>query len=199
MSLILAQLAQDVGVNERTLRRAAATGLIRAPRASARQLSLSGAEERWVRSHWPLVGRLRGTLRTEPNVTLAVLFGSAARGDDIPDVSDVDLLVELHDSSPVALVALRGRLTGRLGANVQIVGLQSAQRDPQLMVEILRDGRPLVDRGDTWEQLRAGRTETRRQAALAQRALHDEALGALDYFRRLAAQRPSPATNGMQP
>lgn len=128
-------------------------------------------------------------LRTEPNLELAVLFGSVARGDDVPMVSDVDLLVGLRRSDPSRLQALRRRLDERLQFEVQVVPLQAAQRDPRLLVEVLRDGRPLVDRGHLWPQLQAQREQTREQADLRGRELRDEAHAALDYFQRLATKR----------
>jgi predicted nucleotidyltransferase len=39
------------------------------------------------------LGHTLQVLRTQPNVRLAVLFGSVSRGDERPD-SDVDLLVQ---------------------------------------------------------------------------------------------------------
>jgi predicted nucleotidyltransferase len=194
MSLVLERLAREVGVHERTLRRAVGSGLIHARRQSARRLSLSDSEAAWVRSHWPLVGQLLVVLRTEPNLQLAVLFGSVARGDDVQGASDVDLLVELRRSHAAALHALRRRLGERVGREVQLVPLQAARRDPHLLAEVLRDGRPLVDRGHVWSQLQAQREQTREQAALTGRELREEAHAALDYFQRLATERAPVAT-----
>jgi predicted nucleotidyltransferase len=196
MSLVLERLACEVGVQERTLRRAVGSGLIHARRPSARRLTLPDSEAAWVRSHWPLVGQLLAVLRTEPNLQLAVLFGSVARGDDVQGASDVDLLVELRRSDAAALHALRRRLSERVGREVQLVPLQAARRDPHLLAEVLRDGRPLVDRGQTWAQLQAQREQTQKQAASAGRELRDEAHAALDYFGRLAGQRAPSALGG---
>jgi predicted nucleotidyltransferase len=194
MSLVLEQLAHEVGVHERTLRRAASSGLIHIRRPSPRLLSLSDSETAWVRLHWPLIGKLLAVLRTEPNLELAVLFGSVARGDDMPGTSDVDLLVGLRRSHPGAVQALRRRLHERLQSEVQLVPLQAARRDPHLLAEVLRDGRPLVDRGHMWPQLQAQQEQTREQADLAGRELRDEAQAALDYFQRLATRQASVAT-----
>ena len=193
MSLPLDTLADEVGVHGRTLRRAAAGGLIHARRLSARRISLSEVETVWVRSHWPLVGQLLAALRTEPNVELAVLFGSVARGVDVAGSSDVDLLVKLRRPSPGALDALRRRLGERLRADVEIVPFQAAVRDPMLLSEILRDGRPLVDRAEAWPGLQAQRYEAQTLADRAGRRLHQEARVALGYFQRLAAERAEPA------
>jgi predicted nucleotidyltransferase len=196
MSLVLERLACEVGVHERTLRRAVGSGLIHARRAGARRLSLPDSETAWVRSHWPLVGQLLAVLRTEPNLQLAVLFGSVARGDDVQGVSDVDLLVELRRPRAAALPALRRRLGERVGREVQLVPLGAARRDPRLLAEVLRDGRPLVDRGHIWPQLQARREQTQEQAAFAGRELREEAHAALDYFGRLAAQRATSTVGG---
>src|SRR5271169_6521959 len=126
MSLVLKRLADEVGVSERTLRRGVAGELIRARRPSSRRLGVPEDEAAWVRLHWSLVSRLRGALRTEPNLKLVVLFGSLARGDGVAGVSDVDLLVECSRPFPGALEALRLRLSRQLGAEVQIVPLEAA-------------------------------------------------------------------------
>src|SRR5918996_2138091 len=107
---VLHDLAQELHVSERTLRRAVAEGTIRAERPSARRLRLTEEEREWVLRHWPTVARLRAELRTEPSVRLAVLFGSGARGREHPR-SDLDLLVELDGPSPARLAALEERLS----------------------------------------------------------------------------------------
>jgi len=90
----LRTLARHLDVPERTLRRAAAEGLVRGRRTSERRDQTSLSEEAYLRRHWPLLRELRAALRTEPNVRLAVLFGSLASGRG-SERSDVDLLVEL--------------------------------------------------------------------------------------------------------
>jgi predicted nucleotidyltransferase len=189
MSSVLRQLADEVGMSERTLRRCVGSELIRARRPSSRQLLLSQEEAAWVRSHWSLVATLRGALRTEPNVELAVLFGSMARGDDVAGVSDLDLLVGLRRQSPGALEALRLRLGARLPVEVQVVPTDAVLDNPRLLAEVLRDGRPLVDRERAWSLLQA---QARQAQALVDR-LGDEsregARAALGYFQELAAAR----------
>ncbi|HSZ12945.1 MAG TPA: nucleotidyltransferase domain-containing protein [Solirubrobacteraceae bacterium] len=196
MSLLLEQLAGEVGVHERTLRRATAGGLIRAHRPSSRRLSLSEQEMAWVRSRWPVVSRLLAALRTEPNVELAVLFGSVARGTDVQGVSDVDLLIDLRRPAPGALEALRQRLEEQLHATIELIPLKAALRDPGLLSEILRDGRPLVDRGEIWPGLWTQRARTRAQADRADLKLHEQARAAVGYFQRLAAERAQPPAAG---
>ena len=111
---VLDDLARDLGLSERTLRRAVASGTIRAERPSPRRLRLSEDEREWVLRHWPTVARLREELRTEPSVRLAVLFGSSARGREHPR-SDLDLLVELDAPSRDRLARLEERLSSVAG------------------------------------------------------------------------------------
>jgi predicted nucleotidyltransferase len=188
---VLERLAVEVGVNERTLRRAVSIGLIDAQRPSSRRMVLSDSEVRWVRSRWPIVSALVAALRTEPNVGLAVLFGSVARDADAVPGSDVDILIELRRPLPGALAALHTRLEGALGCDVELVPMRSAERDPHLLAEILRDGRPLVDRGGLWPTLQAKRASTQARAEQEGRSLQTDALAAIGYFQRLAAERPA--------
>jgi predicted nucleotidyltransferase len=185
----LERLASEVGVNERTLRRAAGLGLIRTQRPSSRRLVVSESEIAWVRSHWALIGKLLSALRTERNVELAVLFGSIARGEGVSDVSDLDLLVELRHPSPGSLETLRRRLTTHVPSDVELVPLRSAMRDSRLLSEVLRDGRPLVDRGGMWPALQARSALTNADAEQQGHALRNDAHAAVGYFQRLAARR----------
>ncbi len=197
MSSILQQLAEEVDVSERTLRRGVSSELIRARRPSSRRLLISEREVAWVRSHWQLVSELRAALRTEPNVELAVLFGSVARGDDVAGVSDVDLLVGLRRPAPGALEGLRARLGARLSAEVQLVPLEAARRNPRLLAEVVRDGRPLIDRERSWPHLQAQAGRVRTLADQRGDDLHESARAALGYFRELAGARArSPVGSG---
>ena len=189
MGSVLEQLASEVGVSERTLRRAVAGGLIRARRPSSRRLLLPDSEATWVRSHWSLVSQLLAILRTEPNLELVVLFGSVARGDEAKGVSDVDLMVEFRRPFPGVLEALRLRLNRQLPAEVQLVPLEGARRNPRLLTEVLRDGRPLVDREQSWRRLQAHAGEAQAQADQLGDELRVGAQAALGYFQRLAAAR----------
>lgn len=115
----LRTLARHLDVPERTLRRAAAEGLVHGRRTSARRYETSLREEASLRRHWPLLRELRDALRTEPNVRLGVLFGSQATGQ-ATERSDIDLLVELTDAAATRVGQLTGRLERRLGRVVQI-------------------------------------------------------------------------------
>lgn len=160
----LRTLARHLDVPERTLRRAAAEGLVRGRRTSARRYETSLREEAYLRRHWPLLRELRDALRTEPNVRLAVLYGSQATGRST-ERSDIDLLVALTDPSAARVAQLTGRLERRLGRDVQLVRVQDAERTPVLMADALHQGRVLVDRHDQWAKLKAREATWRRRAA----------------------------------
>jgi predicted nucleotidyltransferase len=194
MSLVLEDLAHEVGVHERTLRRAVSGGLIRAHRPSSHRLSISEGERTWVRSHWRLIGQLLAALRTEPSVELVVLFGSVARGADVEGISDVDLLVELRRPSPGAFDALHRRLGASVQVKMEFVPLKAALGDLALLSEVLRDGRPLVDRAGVWPGLQARRAETQAQTDRVGRELYQDACAALSYFQRPATERTQPST-----
>src|ERR1700682_1046545 len=148
----LGSLAADVGVNERTLRRAVREGTLRAVRPTPRTLALPLSERRYIRHKWQLLSRLRGALRTEQNVRFALLFGSAATDSD-GSRSDVDLLVELRDPSLDRTVDLSSKLTSILGRRVDVVRWGDAQVDPSFLLNAVADGRVLVDREKRWKRL----------------------------------------------
>jgi predicted nucleotidyltransferase len=172
----LSDLAHGVGVGERTLRRAVSQGTLGGTRPSQRKLDLPLSERRYVRRSWPLIAALRTTLRTEPNVRFALLFGSTATGHDTAD-SDVDVLVSLRDPSFGRLVELEQRLAERIGRPFDLVSLEDAERKPSFLELVLDGGRVLVDRGPLWPQLQRravrlareadGRETERARAALA--------------------------------
>lgn len=157
-------LARQLDVPERTLRRAVGQGLIRGERLSERRFRTSLREESYLRRHWGLLSALRGALRTEPNVRLAVLFGSWATGKG-SERSDVDLLVLLREEGAGAVAALSGRLSERLGRDVHLVRLREAEHSPGLMLDVLAEGRALVDRDGLWPGLLAGERRWRRRVA----------------------------------
>jgi predicted nucleotidyltransferase len=104
------------------------------------------------------------TLRTEPNVRLAVLYGSAARGDDHAG-SDVDLLVAFRNDTPAAAGTLVVRLERALGREVDVARLAPVSANaPLLLLDALDEGRVLIDRDDLWHEL------TQRRAAIAKAA-----------------------------
>lgn len=169
-------LALELGVPERTLRRAASEGLLRVAKASPRKHDITIRERAYLSRQWPLLRDLRQALRTEPNVRLAVLFGSQATGRVNPR-SDVDLLVSLADPDIARLADLAGRLQRRFARDVQIVRLEDARRSPVLMAGVLRDGRVLIDRDGAWATLKADEPLWQRRARHAEAALRDAAYG----------------------
>ncbi|MGH2741268.1 MAG: nucleotidyltransferase family protein [Thermoleophilaceae bacterium] len=179
---VLHDLAQELHVSERTLRRAVAEGTIRAERPSVRRLRLTEEEREWVLRHWPTVARLRGELRTEPSVRLAVLFGSGARGREHPR-SDLDLVVELDGPSTARLAGLEERLSRAAGRAVQLVPIHAAQDAPGLLADALRDGRVLVDRDAVWRRLKGREAQVRRAAEARDEELLEQALRPLEASR----------------
>ena len=166
----LAELARELGVDARTLRRAVADGTIRCERVSARRQRVDEDERRYVREHWPLLSALRRALRTEPNVRLSVLYGSVARGDDTPD-SDLDLLVSLGEDRPDVAVKLAVRLERALGREVDVARLNRVQDTaPLLLLRAIQEGRVLLDRDGEWIGLKAHRSAIARRAGHAHEA-----------------------------
>lgn len=178
----LGYLARELPVSERTLRRCAEGGLIRARREGPRRLSIPPREQRYVRRHWALLGALRGLLRCERNVRLAVLYGSVARGTEGPG-SDVDILVSLRDPSIGRLAQLSGRLSDRLGHEVHLARLQDAERSPSILAEALDEGRVVIDRDGEWPRLMQREPEVQRRAEREERDLSERAALALDAVR----------------
>ncbi|MGE5527351.1 MAG: nucleotidyltransferase family protein [Methanosarcina sp.] len=181
----LAPLAQEVGVSERTLRRAVGEGTLQGQRLSPRRLKIPVGEREYIRTHWRLLAQLRETLRTEPNVRFALLFGSTARGEDGPD-SDVDLLVEMRDDSLPRIADLAIKLEPLLGREVQILSLEDAEANALLMADAAREGRVIVDRERRWPDLLARRQSLERRARSEYRSHKRRALAGIE---RLAAQR----------
>src|ERR1022692_379391 len=157
----LSILAEQLGVSERTLRRAVNEGTLRATRPSPRTLELSPPEREYTRRSWPLISALRRVLRTEPNKRLAVLFGSTAAGVDVL-TSDVDVLVDLVDDSLDRLADLTLKLEAAVRRPVDMVRLQDAERDPLFLANVLARGRVLVDRADLWPRVSSREAALRR-------------------------------------
>ena len=170
---VLHEVAEEIGAHERALRRGLSEGLLRGRRPSARNLELAPGEIAYLRSHWPLLAALRQALRTERNVRLAVLIGSAARGALRAD-SDVDVLVELVNANWRCRDRLRARLARAAGRPVDLIAMAAAIEDPLLLDAVLREGRVLVDRDRRWTSLLAGRGRAARAAARAADELRDE-------------------------
>lgn len=172
-------LAHQIGANERTLRRAFNQGTLRAERPTPRKLKLDAAEKQYLRRRWKLLAILREALRTEQNVRFALLFGSAARGDD-NEGSDVDLIVEMRDSSLVRIVDLELKLEELLKRRVDVLTLKDAGANPVLLAEAVAEGRVIVDREERWAQLDSEAEAMNRRARRNLRKRSRRALAGID-------------------
>lgn len=160
---VAAELAQELRTSDRAIRRAVNRGTIRARRPTPNRMEIPAQEREYLNDHWPVLQTLTAALRTEPSVQTAILFGSVARGDDT-DASDVDLLVQLRPQTTVKPRELARRLHGAVGRKVHVVTVGQAAEEPQFLLDILKDARPIIDRGAQWQRL------LRRRAALGRRA-----------------------------
>lgn len=177
----LRNLAGEVGVNERTLRRAVNEGALKASRPSPRVLELPLSERLYVRSRWPLIAKLRQALRTEHNVRFAMLFGSTARGEDTKG-SDIDVIADLRDSSFNRMLDLSLKLEEASGRSVDVIDLEDAEDDPTFLAMALEDGRVLVDREGAWPELRRREAVLRRRGRKLDEARKRSALKGIDRF-----------------
>ena len=174
-------------MDARTLRRAATDGTIRCERVSARRQRVSEDERRYATAHWPLLSALRRALRTEPNVRLAVLYGSLARGDDRSD-SDVDLLVSLGEDRADAAVKLAVRLEAALGHEVDVARLNRTREvAPLLLLRAIDEGRVVLDRDGEWTDLQTHRSEIAQRAVQAHEGRRRRARASIREL--LAAER----------
>lgn len=172
-------LASQIGANERTLRRALNEGTLRAERPTPRTLKLAASEKRYLRRSWKLLAALREALRTEQNVRFALLFGSAARGDG-NEGSDIDLIVEMRDSSLVRIVDLELKLEELLERRVDVLTLEDAGANPVLLAEAVAEGRTIVDREERWAQLGSEAEAVDRRARMHLRKRSRRALAGID-------------------
>jgi predicted nucleotidyltransferase len=124
----------------------------------------------YAAGHRRLLSTLRHALRTEPNVRLAVLYGSLARADDTPD-SDLDLLVSLAADRPDAAVRLAVRLERATGREVDVARLNRIQDTaPLLLLRAIDEGRVVLDRDEEWTGLKTSRSEIAQRARGAHEA-----------------------------
>jgi predicted nucleotidyltransferase len=172
-------LAEELGVHERTLRRAVGEGMVRATRPTPRTLALPLSERRYLRRAWPLLAAVRRALRTEQNVRFALVFGSTATGLDT-HTSDVDVLVDLRDPSLERVIDLNTKLAAAIGRPVDLVRLEDAEREPAFLAAALSNGRVLIDREQLWPRLRGRETAIRRQGRERERKRTQAALAGID-------------------
>jgi hypothetical protein len=177
-------LAVAIDSNERTLRRAVAEGAVRGRRLGPRRLRIAPEESAYLKTHWQLLTELRELLRTERQVSFAVLFGSVARGDDGPD-SDLDLLVGFRPGGgPRPARRLTRKLRSALGREVDMADADDVeQRSPLLLSRAVEEGRSLVDRDGRWQGLRDERKAIRARGDRAYRREMAEATKAIADLR----------------
>jgi predicted nucleotidyltransferase len=184
---LIGELAIELDSAERTLRRAVAQGTVRGRRLGPRRLRISDEERSYLRSHWQLVATLRELLRTERQISFAVLYGSTARGEDGPG-SDIDLLVGFR---PAATIGDRRRLARKLrselGRQIDIADAEDVgARSPLLLSRVVEEGRVLVDRDGTWAQRSSEKRAIRARAERAYRREMAEAATAIDKLTERA-------------
>ena len=160
----LPALADQIGVPQRTLRRAVTRGTIHCRRPGPRRFEIDPDESAYLKAHSGLLTALQRALRTERAVRLGVLLGSVARGGERPD-SDIDLLVDMTVPSAALAAALELRLTAAIGREVSVVLMSQALREaPALVLSALGEGRVLVDREERWMWLNSRRERLERDA-----------------------------------
>lgn len=100
-----------------------------------------------------LFARLGAAARQQPEIVLAVVFGSLARGEAGAH-SDVDVAIVLSSAGTSRRGAIEAELGRAAGREIDLVDLDGAP--PQLRFEIARDGRPLYERTPhAWADFRA--------------------------------------------
>jgi predicted nucleotidyltransferase len=176
------QLASDLAIEERTLRRLVAQGTLRCHRPTPRRLRLAAGEHEYLDNHWGMLSALRRAMRTERRVELAVLYGSSARGDEDDD-SDLDLLVSFADEQPSDANGLASRLERRVERRVDVARLGRVEANaPLLLDRVLDEGRVITDRGALWPGLRERRRAIR---ARAERDYRRQMIGARQAIAEL--------------
>jgi predicted nucleotidyltransferase len=179
------ELARELDVSDRTLRRAVSSELLHGVRRSANKLDISDDERAYIRSHWDLLKALVGVFRTEPGVEAAILFGSVAKGTDRAH-SDVDLAVKLRSKARTFRPALERRVGRAVNRPVHIVLLEDLLANGRFALEIIDHGRPLTDRGEVWASLRRRRATLTRKAIAQATAREREMAAAWETLLRAA-------------
>lgn len=183
----LQRLAWEVGAPERTLRRAVSAGTLRCRRPTPRRLEIDAEERAYLRDHWELLARLREVLRTEPNVRFAAIFGSVARGDE-SEASDLDMVIDFDRRDRRGRIRLANKVEAGSGRRAQLLHLRDVELcAPDLLGEILVEGRVLVDRDDRWPELMRRRRQILERARDARRELLATERTAISRFEREAA------------
>ncbi len=159
------EIAEQIGRTPRTVRRLLALGMVREQRLTARRTGIHPAEREYLRRRWPELASLRAALRTTPAVRLAVLFGRAARDADAWEEGPIPLYVQMVGTSRYAREGLELGLSGQAGQAVRLheAELRPRQRVPLWMLDVIDDGRVIVDRGGHWRECRQLRWSLQRR------------------------------------
>lgn len=114
-----------------------------------------------------LLAELQAALGNESRISLAILFGSMARGD-ADCTSDVDLLVDHSD--PMYRTRLALQLERKIGRKIDIASLERAELgDPFFLLQTLDEGLVIIDRDCCWPRLLARRSEIHARAMQSHR------------------------------
>lgn len=137
-----------------------------------------------MRDRWELLARLRAVLRTEPNVRFAAIFGSVARGDE-SEASDLDVAIDFEKRDRRGRIRLANKMEAASGRRVQLVHLGDVEEcAPDLLGEIVVEGRVLVDRDGRWPGFMRRRRQILERARDARRELLTTERTAISKFER---------------
>lgn len=149
-------LARDLGVHERTLRRAIRLGLVKGGRPLPRCTLLDPGEGDFLRRHWPLLSGLRAGMRTSRTVVFAVALGVGGEGP-------VEVLVHAPArDGPRELGVIAERLSRHAGTEVRVGTIDPRRGHPPRLLDVLANGRVLVDRRGDRRRLRRRRGPMKR-------------------------------------
>ncbi|MEX0971818.1 MAG: nucleotidyltransferase domain-containing protein [Solirubrobacterales bacterium] len=123
-------------------------------------------------------------LRTEPNVRFAAIFGSVARGDE-SEASDLDVAIDFEKRDRRGRIRLANKMEAASGRRVQLVHLGDVEEcAPDLLGEIVVEGRVLVDRDGRWPGFMRRRRQILERARDARRELLTTERTAISKFER---------------
>jgi len=153
----LTHLADELGISDRTARRAAALGLIRGARSTPRDFLVFRGEAEYLRENWAWLEPARRAVRRLPGVSFAAVWRAAA-ASQTRDPDRIDLVVA---SAVPQLGPLQIRLSRALGRPVTMTPLPWVLDQPAAIVELVDHGRVLVDLADHWRRLKRARPAAR--------------------------------------
>jgi predicted nucleotidyltransferase len=178
----LPKIATQLGTNKWALYRAVNRGAIRCFRPSPRSLEFPPGEIDYLREHWEILSTLIQAFSTEPNVKLAVLYGSLARGDENSD-SDADVLIDFYKEDVTSISSIAMRLGNVLGRSVDIAQLSHIKTGfPLLLLQAIDDGRVMIDKDNMWKGLQTSRSTILRAAKKQQKREREEASKCLEQL-----------------